>query len=135
MTQEGRRGRRSPLSRPEGAGVEPLPEAGSVRIPDKLFFRIGEVSRLTGVRPYVLRFWESEFPSLQPKKSGTGQRLYRKRDIQMVLRIKELLYRDRFTIAGAKRKLAEEGLGDANPLEVLRRVREGLEGIIRTLRP
>jgi len=63
-------------------------------IPDKLYFRIGEVARLTGVQPYILRYWESEFPLLQPKKSGTGQRLYRKRDIEIIFKVKELLYRD-----------------------------------------
>jgi DNA-binding transcriptional MerR regulator len=71
-------------------------------IPDKLYFRIGEVARLCTVEPYVLRFWESEFSQLRPNKSGTGQRLYRKRDVEMALRIKRLLYDEGYTIAGAR---------------------------------
>ncbi|MEP7354492.1 MAG: MerR family transcriptional regulator [Acidobacteriota bacterium] len=74
-------------------------------IPDKLYFRIGEVARLAGIKPYVLRFWESEFSSLGPKKSGTGHRLYRRKDVQLVLEIKTLLYEKRFTIEGARKHL------------------------------
>jgi DNA-binding transcriptional MerR regulator len=97
-------------------------------IPDKLYFRIGEVARLTGIQPYILRYWESEFPLLQPKKSGTGQRLYRKRDIEIILKIKELLYDLRYTIAGARRRLQEE-MEPADLLEQVRRIREGLEAL------
>lgn len=79
----------------------------SVEIPDKLYFRIGEVSRLTGVKPSVLRFWETEFPQLSPKKSGTNQRLYQRKDIETVLAIKHLLWEKRYTIAGARTALAE----------------------------
>jgi DNA-binding transcriptional MerR regulator len=78
-------------------------------IPDKLYFRIGEVSRLVGVLPYVLRFWESEFPALAPKKSGTGHRLYRRKDVELLLEIKQLLYDKRFTIEGARRHLEVRG--------------------------
>jgi DNA-binding transcriptional MerR regulator len=74
-------------------------------IPDKLYFRIGEVSKLTGVKQYVLRFWESEFSGLGPKKSGTGHRLYRRKDVELVLEIKHLLYEKRFTIEGARKWL------------------------------
>src|SRR5882672_4189407 len=74
-------------------------------IPDKLYFRIGDVARLAGIKPYVLRFWESEFPSLGPKKSGTGHRLYRRKDVELVLEIKRLLYEKRFTIEGARKFL------------------------------
>src|SRR5215831_11363056 len=80
----------------------------SPEIPDKLYFRIGEVSGLLGVEPYVLRYWETEFPSLSPKKSGTGHRLYRRKDVEMLLRIKHLLYEKRFTINGARQFLHEE---------------------------
>lgn len=86
-----------------------MPEAASVdtpEIPDKLYFRIGEVSRLLGVEPYVLRYWETEFPSLSPKKSDTGHRLYRRKDVEQLLQIKELLYGKRFTIEGARQTLA-----------------------------
>lgn len=79
-----------------------------VSIPDKLYFRIGDVSRLCSLPAYVLRFWETEFPQLKPNKGGTGQRLYRKRDVEMVLEIKRLLYDEGFTIAGARRLLAEK---------------------------
>src|SRR5262249_9632740 len=74
-------------------------------IPDKLYFRIGDVARLAGIKPYVLRFWETEFAGLGPKKSGTGQRLYRRKDVELVLEIKRLLYEKRFTIEGARKFL------------------------------
>lgn len=74
----------------------------SPEIPNKLYFRIGDVGRLTGIKAYVLRYWESEFPMLRPKKSGTNQRLYRRKDVEMVLEIKRLLYEQRFTIEGAR---------------------------------
>jgi DNA-binding transcriptional MerR regulator len=77
-------------------------------IPDKLYFRIGEVAKLCGVEAYVLRFWETEFPQLKPNKSGTGQRLYRKRDVEFALRIKRLLYSEGYTIAGARQVFAAE---------------------------
>jgi DNA-binding transcriptional MerR regulator len=74
-------------------------------IPDKLYYKIGEVSKITGVKPHVLRYWESEFREIKPYKSRSLQRLYRKRDIELILRIKKLLYEDMFTISGAKRKI------------------------------
>lgn len=77
-------------------------------IPDKLYFRIGEVASLCGVETYVLRFWQTEFPQLAPKKSGTGQRLYRKRDVEQALRIKRLLHDEGYTIAGARQVFAAE---------------------------
>jgi DNA-binding transcriptional MerR regulator len=80
----------------------------SPEIPDKLYFRIGEVASLLGVEPYVLRYWESEFPSLAPKKSGTGHRLYRRKDVELLLKIKHLLYDKRFTIEGARQWLHNE---------------------------
>lgn len=85
-----------------------------VVIPDKLYFRIGEVARLCRLPAYVLRFWETEFSSLKPVKSGTGQRMYRKRDVEFVLRIKKLLYEDGFTIAGARAQLREETKAERN---------------------
>lgn len=78
-------------------------------IPDKLYFRIGEVSRLAGIKPYVLRYWESEFPALGPKKSGTGHRLFRRKDVELVLEIKRLLYDKRFTVEGARKYLGSKG--------------------------
>src|SRR5688572_31723251 len=80
----------------------------AVSIPEKLFFKIGEVCELAGVQAHVLRYWESEFPMLAPQKDRAGQRVYRKRDVEMALRIKELLYEDEYTIAGAKKRLTSE---------------------------
>lgn len=77
----------------------------NIHIPDKLYFRIGEVSRITGVPAYVLRFWENEFRRMHPKRTPSGQRLYRKKDIETVLAIKNLLYEKKFTIEGARRIL------------------------------
>lgn len=80
-------------------------QPGIPEIPDKLYFKIGEVSELLGLEPYVLRYWETEFPQLAPKKSGTGHRLYRRKDVELLLRIKHLLYEKRFTIEGARQSL------------------------------
>ena len=82
-------------------------EALQPGIPNKLFFRIGEVSQLVGVEAYVLRYWESEFKALAPKKSSTGQRMFRRKDVELLLRIKELLYDRKFTIEGARKALQE----------------------------
>ena len=84
-------------------------QSGSPEIPDKLYFKIGEVSDLLGVEPYVLRYWETEFSVLSPKKSGTGHRLYRRKDVELLLRIKHLLYEKRFTIEGARKYLESRG--------------------------
>jgi DNA-binding transcriptional MerR regulator len=77
-------------------------------IPDKLYFRIGEVSRVSGVKPHVLRYWETEFPAITPKKSGSGHRLYRRKDVELILEIKRLLYEERFTIEGARKYLGQK---------------------------
>ncbi|MGA7156062.1 MAG: MerR family transcriptional regulator, partial [Acidobacteriaceae bacterium] len=77
-------------------------------IPDKLYFRIGDVAKLCDVPAYVLRFWETEFPQLKPNKGGTGQRLYRKRDVETALRIKSLLYEQGYTIPGARAVFSAE---------------------------
>ena len=84
---------------------EAPPIPGEESIPEKLFFRIGEVSQIVGVEPHVLRYWESEFPALSPKKSSSGQRMFRRRDVELLLRIKHLLYDRKFTIEGARRVL------------------------------
>ncbi len=81
------------------------------QIPNKLFFKIGEVCEITDTQPYVLRYWESEFPALAPAKNSSGQRIYRRKDIETVLRIKQLLYDEGFTIAGAKKRLEAEMSG------------------------
>ncbi|HXI41633.1 MAG TPA: MerR family transcriptional regulator [Bryobacteraceae bacterium] len=91
-----------------GGMSEAVATSNAPEIPDKLFFRIGEVSTMLGLEPYVLRYWETEFPSLSPKKSGTGHRLYRRKDVELLLRIKHLLYEKRFTIDGARQHLHDE---------------------------
>ena len=90
-------------------------QPGFPEIPDKLYFKIGEVSDILGVEPYVLRYWQTEFPQLSPKKSGTGHRLYRRKDVELLLRIKELLYEKRFTIEGARQTLQSEGRAASKP--------------------
>jgi len=85
-----------------------LPTPREVVIPDKLYFRIGDVAKLLGVETYVLRFWETEFPQMRPNKSGTGQRLYRKRDVEMARKVQRLLHEQGYTIAGARKVLAQE---------------------------
>jgi DNA-binding transcriptional MerR regulator len=84
-------------------------QTGSPEIPDKLYFKIGEVSEILGVEPYVLRYWETEFAQLTPKKSGSGHRLFRRKDVELLLRIKHLLYEKRYTIEGARQTLQTEG--------------------------
>jgi DNA-binding transcriptional MerR regulator len=87
-------------------------------IPEKIYFKIGEVCDLVGVQPHVLRYWETEFPMLSPQKNRSGQRSYRRRDVEMALRIKELLYDEMFTIAGAKKKLQLE-LRETSKLKIV----------------
>ena len=115
-----------------------------ILIPEKLYFRIGEVARLCRLPAYVLRFWETEFPQLKPVKSNTGQRMYRRRDVENVVRIKQLLYEEGYTIAGARQHLREEGKGDkkqvalpftANSPANLRHIRQGLQEILTILSP
>ena len=118
--------------------------ADDIVIPDKLYFRIGEVARLCDLPAYVLRFWETEFPQLSPKKSSKGQRLYRQRDVEHLVRIKKLLYEEGFTIAGARQHLKL----DAKPAKAqttlfpaprarateLKQVRSGLQEILGMLK-
>ena len=117
-------------------------ESSDVTIPDKLYFRIGEVSRLCGLPSYVLRFWESEFAQLKPSKSSTGQRMYRRLDVENVLRIKKLLYDEGFTIAGARQHLRAESRRKQEPLPFaapaasqtqLKQVRQGLKEVLGIL--
>lgn len=118
-------------------------------IPNKLYFRIGDVSKLTGLKPYVLRYWETEFSAIAPKKSGTGQRLYRRKDVELILHIKHLLYEKRFTIEGARRTIEAKTLRKESPKPTpaaqqadlfptattdLRALRRELEAILELLR-
>src|SRR5580693_9742189 len=90
---------------------ERVPDRGvpASRLPPKLYFRIGEVASLVGVEPHVLRYWEREFRSIRPTKSAKGQRVYSRRDVENLMRVRDLLYADGFTIAGAKKKLQRSG--------------------------
>ncbi len=103
-----------------------------IEIPDKLFFKIGEVASITGVKPHVLRYWESEFGSFTPSKSRTKQRQYQKKDIELVLRLKDLLYDQGFTIAGARKvvrqskKCSQQICGDISDRELILQVRDEL---------
>ncbi len=118
-------------------------QSDEIVIPDKLYFRIGEVSELCDLPAYVLRFWETEFPQLKPTKGSTGQRMYRRRDVEHVIRIKRLLYTEGFTIAGAREQLKQEARGAKNqsalPFAVppsngdIKRVRQGLQDILTLL--
>jgi DNA-binding transcriptional MerR regulator len=106
------------------------------RIPDKQYFRIGEVAEIAGVEAYVLRFWETEFPSLAPNKGKTGRRQYGRRDVAEVLRIRDLLYEDGFTIAGARKQLASgatptEGQLSAKARAALARARKEAREILQ----
>jgi len=105
------------------------------QIPDKLFFKIGEVCTIVGVEPYVLRFWETEFPFLVPQKSKSGHRVYKRKDVELVLKVKELLYDRGFTIAGARKQLSKGR--HVQPLQrdaVLKQVRNELMDILTLLR-
>ncbi len=86
-----------------------------VQVPDKEEFKIGEVCEIAGVKPFVLRYWETEFAELAPAKGAGGQRTYSKADVELILRIKQLLYEERFTVAGAKKRLAEDQAQPARP--------------------
>ncbi len=100
--------------------------------PSKLFYRIGEVSRLAGLEPYVLRYWETEFPQIKPGKSSSGQRLYRKKDLDNILQIKQLLYEEGYTISGARKKL--NGKGDQNADAIIESARKELKEILELLK-
>ncbi len=131
------------MSRKNGSKRAARRKSNEVVIPDKLYFRIGEVARLCQLPAYVLRFWETEFPQLKPVKSSTGQRMYRRREVETALHIKRLLYTDGFTIAGARQHLREEAKGGAKQpslpfqggasREGLKHVRQGLKEILGIL--
>jgi DNA-binding transcriptional MerR regulator len=117
-------------------------KAEEVVIPDKLYFRIGEVAMLCRLPAYVLRFWESEFQQLKPVKSSTGQRMYRRRDVENVLRIKQLLYEQGFTISGARQQLRAETKSDKTQSAIpfptrsnpeIQHIRQGLREILDLL--
>lgn len=133
-----------------------MPDEGSVgqqrpEIPDRMFFRIGDVSQIAGVETHVLRFWESEFPTLKPRKTSSGQRQYRRKDVETVLTIRDLLYGEGYTIAGARKALRSGATSKARPAafkdgdgaseelgvpkRALREIRSKLEQILDLLAP
>jgi DNA-binding transcriptional MerR regulator len=118
------------------------PKSGA--LPDKLYFKIGEVSEIIGVEPYVLRYWETEFPALKPSKSRSQQRMYRKRDVELLIEIKRLLYDEMYTIAGAKKQLGKSGertlssqmylkLPEPRDSETLRKVENELHDLMKAI--
>ena len=104
----------------------------SVIIPNKLYFRIGEVADLLSVKPYVLRYWETEFLDIKPAKSKSGQRLYEKKDLDHILRIKQLLYEEGYTISGAKKKMSGGQGGDVE--DVIETAKKELREILEILK-
>jgi len=115
------------------------------QLPDKLYFKIGEVSALTGVEPYILRYWESEFKLIKPYRTKTNQRLYRKKDVEAIIKIKNMLYEQKFTIAGAKKKIKESpeqqasqsqlslGFIHSDYIDALKSTRDALQNIVDVL--
>lgn len=102
-----------------------------VQIPDdKRYFRIGEASRIIGVEPYVLRYWESEFPQVRPQRADSNQRTYQRKDLEIILDIRRLLYEEKMTIEGAKRRLRQEN-AEGSPF--LEEIKEGLREVIELL--
>ena len=121
-----------------------MPGTRTETLPDKLYFKIGEVSEIIGVEPYVLRYWETEFPALKPTKSRSQQRMYRKRDVELLIEIKRLLYDEMYTIAGAKKQLTKSGdkspssqlnleLPEPRDSELLRKVEKELGDLLKTV--
>jgi DNA-binding transcriptional MerR regulator len=101
---------------------------------DKRYFRIGEVSRIVGVEPYVLRYWESEFPQIRPQRANTNQRTYQKKDLEIILEVKRLLYEEKLTIAGARKKLKQGGpKGEVSQEQILKELKENLREILKVL--
>ena len=107
--------------------MERLPE-------DKRYFRIGEVSRIIGVEPYVLRYWESEFPQIRPSRADSNQRTYQRKDLEVILEVKRLLYEERLTIEGARQRLRERGIEKTPPdRDLLQGIRSDLWDILKIL--
>ena len=94
------------------------PATADVTIPNKLYFKIGEVSEITGMEPYVIRYWESEFKSIKPSRTQSNQRVYRRKDVESILEIKRMLYEEKLTIAGARRKLQDKKVQDKKQLDL-----------------
>lgn len=120
----------------------------SLPLPDKLFYKIGEVGKITGVEPYVLRYWETEFHFLRPRKNKAGQRVYVKKDLELIMHVKKMLYQERYTIEGVRKRFGEGMLREAgpetasdkrikgpqNPAEVVEFVKNRLKDILEKLK-
>ena len=102
---------------------------------DRLFYRIGEVSEIAKIEPHVLRYWESEFPFLKPRKNKTGQRIYTRKDLELVLQVKNLLYKEKYTIAGVRKKFGDHSLRkNAVSMHTIQEVKRKLKEILDTLK-
>jgi DNA-binding transcriptional MerR regulator len=111
------------------------PTSKKKELPEKLFYKIGEVSNIAKVEPYVLRYWESEFPFLKPRKNKAGQRIYTKENLELILEIRNLLYNEKYTIAGVKKKFNKSSLKKKSvPIETIEHIRKRLRDILKTLR-
>jgi len=105
-----------------------------MEIPDnKRYFRIGEVSRIIGIEPYVLRYWESEFPHIKPGRADSNQRTYRKKDLEIIREIKRLLYEEKLTIEGVRKKLAQKTKPQTGYKDLLKEIKDELDGILKIL--
>lgn len=104
-------------------------------IPDKVFYKIGEVSEITKIEPYVLRYWESEFPFLKPRKNKAGQRIYARRDLELIIQIRDLLYKERYTIEGVKKRFREQSLRkNSVSVETVQNIKRRLKDILKILK-
>lgn len=104
-------------------------------IPDKMFYKIGEVSDIAAIESYVLRYWESEFPFLKPRKNKAGQRVYARKDLELVMQIKNLLYKEKYTIAGVRKRFSDNSIKKSSvSIETIRSIKKRLKGILTILK-
>jgi len=104
-------------------------------IPDKMFYKIGEVSDIAAIESYVLRYWESEFPFLKPRKNKAGQRVYARKDLELVIQIKNLLYKEKYTIAGVRKRFSDNSIKKSSvSIETIRSIKKRLKGILTILK-
>lgn len=104
-------------------------------IPEKMFYKIGEVSEIVDIEAYVLRYWESEFPFLKPRKNKSGQRVYARKDLEMVMQIKDLLYKEKYTIAGVRKRFSDNSIKKHSvSINTIRGIRKKLKGILNILK-
>ena len=104
-------------------------------IPDKMFYKIGEVSDIAEIESYVLRYWESEFPFLKPRKNKAGQRVYARKDLELVIQIKNLLYKEKYTIAGVRKRFSDNSIKKSSvSIETIRSIKKRLKGILNILK-